>query len=280
MDDSLPDVAGGSAPPASGKAGSAHDCANDSMARIAATDGSSRLRHFVGADSLSDPSTNDLLHSVAAREKVQEEERSRIARDLHDALQQPLSAIKMSVSTLREDLAIDRPTVLSLLAGIDRLADLAIESTRRIVSDLRPNDLEELGLVLALDLLVRDFDRRSGISCDYVVRGDADHASIDVPATAACLYRVAQEALNNVTKHSRSASANVRLGIETNGCVVLRVSDDGVGIPSTDERKASSFGLLGMRERVRAVGGSLRIDGRSGVGTCVEVSIPPPTPIS
>lgn len=220
----------------------------------------------------------DLQRLFTAQDKVQEDERSRIARELHDDLQQPLAAIRINARAIVDRVMGDPSSAVPLLAEIDRLASSAVESTRRIVNDLRPQMLEDLGLASALEMLARQFSQRSGIACSFVAQGELDDALLDSPTTATCLYRVAQEALNNVVKHSRSSTSTVRLARAADGRLALRISDNGVGMGAADRHKSQSFGLLGMQERVRAVGGLLRIDSQAGVGTSVEVLVPARVP--
>jgi PAS domain S-box-containing protein len=215
----------------------------------------------------------ELQRLIAAQQSVEENERKRIARELHDELQQVLAAIKMDVAAIEGEMAIDPKRVAPLVARIDELAGSAITSSRRIVNDLRPLLLEELGLVAALQALAAQFSLRTGIaaSVDTGGRALADDA---VPGPLAiCLYRVAQESLNNVGKHAAARRVQLRLLGLDDGGVVLRVTDDGRGIGDGERRKPQSFGLRGMNERVRAFGGRLRVERGADGGTVVEVEI-------
>lgn len=221
----------------------------------------------------------ELRRLVAARDSVQEQERKRIARELHDDLQQTLAAIKMDTMAIAQQLPRDPSRVPAMLAKIDELATGAIASTRRIVNDLRPKLLEELGLRPALEALAADFAQRSGIECTVDAAAGVDPDDTLSPAAAGCLYRVAQEALNNVVKHADAHHVRIALlhdegphGLHGHR-VKLRIHDDGRGIAPEDRRKPHSFGLVGMHERVRAVGGTLRIDSPPGGGTLVEVEV-------
>jgi len=215
----------------------------------------------------------DLQRLVAAQNSVQEEERKRIARELHDDLQQTLAAIRIDLFAIGQRLTDEPLSVAPLLREVDDLAQAALDSTRRIVNDLRPQMLEELGLVPALEALAAQFSQRTGIACDFEEEGDADARATYSPAITTCLFRVTQESLNNVARHSRAGKVHVRLATEADGQVVLRVHDNGDGMSADDRHKLNSFGLLGMHERVRAVGGALRIDSLPGSGTTVEVVV-------
>lgn len=215
----------------------------------------------------------ELRRLVAARDSVQEHERKRIARELHDDLQQTLAAIKMDTLAIGQQLQRDPARVPPMLAKIDELATGAIASTRRIVNDLRPKLLEELGLRPALEALAADFAQRTGIACTVDAAADTDIDDTLAPATAGCLYRVAQEALNNVIKHAGASGVRIALKSDGRTRVRLRIEDDGRGMTLDDQRKPHSFGLVGMGERVHAVGGTLRVESRPGAGTVIEVEI-------
>ena len=215
----------------------------------------------------------DLERLVTAQQRIEEEERKRIARELHDDLQQVLAAIKMDVGSIQTELAAHPARLPPLVARIDELATTAITSSRRIVNDLRPLLLEELGLGPALEALCRQFSERTGIAA----RVDCDEgcsAPDTMPeAVAICLYRLAQESLNNAAKHSMARHVQLRLASPAAGRWALRIADDGQGLQPGDLRKPMSFGLRGMAERVRALGGTLRVNGVPGHGVVVEVEI-------
>lgn len=216
----------------------------------------------------------DLQRLIAAKDKVQEEERKRIARDLHDDLQQTLSAIRIDVGVIDQTLAAGPEAVAPILAKVDELASAAIQSARRIVNDLQPQVLEDLGLVPALETLAGQFTRRTGIQCELEALDATGDGSMESTPIATPLYRVAQEALNNVLKHAQATSVHLRLATAAGGNFVMRISDNGRGMSVADRRKAQSFGLLGMQERVRSLGGTLRIESQLGAGTAIEVVVP------
>jgi PAS domain S-box-containing protein len=215
----------------------------------------------------------DLQRLVAAQGQIAENERRRIARELHDDLQQTMAAIKMDLAAATERLVPRPDQVPALLDSARGLADAAIASTRRIINDLRPQILDDLGLVPALQNLASEFGRRSGIECRFVTHGSDDPDVTGTSEVATCLYRVAQEALNNVAKHSDARRATISLTTDAVG-LTLRVDDDGRGITSGERRKLGSFGLIGMHERVRGFGGSLSVQARAEGGTRVEAALP------
>ena len=214
-----------------------------------------------------------LQRLFAVQDRVQEEERRRIARELHDDLQQTLAAVRMNLRAAGEQLAADPQRAAALLAEVDQLAGAAIVSTRRIVNDLRPPMLEDLGLVPALETLAARFRQHSGIACDVQADDDGSVGS-ESPAVATSLYRVAQESLNNVLKHADASQVTMRLADAGDDHLTLSIHDDGVGFAPAAAAKPLSFGLLGMNERIRSLGGTLRIDSRPGGGTTIEVTMP------
>ena len=218
----------------------------------------------------------DLQRLIAARDEVQEIERKRIARELHDDLQQKLASIRLKVSQARQGAEAGDARIPALLDEIDNLNVTAIESNRRIVNDLQPQLLEDLGLVPALEALLRQFKQQTGIQA-RLQQPDGDlSAALQSPGLSICLFRVVQEALNNVGKHAQAREVEVQLGLASPDQLRLRVMDNGVGMLDSDRRKARSFGLLGMRERVRAFGGQLRLESRPDQGTDLEVTVPLP----
>lgn len=222
-----------------------------------------------------------LRRLVAALDEVQERERLRIARELHDELQQSLAVIAMEVGAARSDMPAGGRGAVAL-DRIERSTRATIAATRRIIQDLRPTVLDELGLVAALAWQSREFTDRTGVDCEFEMTdlAAADEARL-TPAMAASLYRIAQEALSNVRRHADAARVELWLGSEPGGRVRLRISDDGRGMAAADDCSpgpAERFGLLGMRERVRATGGSLDITPSPGGGTTVDVVVPLPAP--
>lgn len=211
---------------------------------------------------------------IASRDRVQEEERKRIARELHDDLQQTLAAIRMDLRGIGERFGAQAPELLPLVADADCLAEKAVLSTRRIVNDLRPPMLEDLGLMPALEMLAAQFSQQTGVACTIDAPDPVSDALMETPAIALCLYRIVQEALNNVAKHSQASEVHIQLALAPAGSISVRVSDDGRGIVTADRRKPEAFGILGIQERVRALGGSMHIGSAPGSGAVLDVLIP------
>jgi PAS domain S-box-containing protein len=218
----------------------------------------------------------DLQRLVSQQDRVQEEERKRIARELHDELQQRMAAILINLSAAGTQLRRDQAGTKRALEAAEELAGTVIESTRRIVKDLRPQMLDELGLVPALEALCEHFSATTAIACTVHAEAAAGERASAVPPLATCLYRVAQESLNNVAKHARASVVQVRLALDAEaGAIELQVSDNGQGLAGPALlRKPESFGFLGMNERLRMLGGVLTLHGAPGQGTTVRARVP------
>lgn len=215
------------------------------------------------------------LRAFAARlQQALEAERTRIAREIHDQLGQQLTSLKMDIDwLLRRGLkAGERGEHVERMREMSSLVDATVQTVRRLATELRPGVLDDLGLKDALEWQGREFQSRSGIDVRVVTRGDVLHID-DAPATA--LFRCFQEILTNAARHS-NARHLVALLERRGDTLALEVTDDGRGILPEEVARASSLGLLGMRERAALLGGSLRIEGASGRGTRVTIEVPLP----
>jgi len=213
-------------------------------------------------------SRSDLRQLSASVVEAREEERRRIARELHDELGQRLTALKIDLATLaaRSKMARDDPRV----AGMQATLDDTLASVRRIASDLRPLMLDDLGLNAAIEWLARDTSVRMGIAVH--TRLPLEEPAVD-KRVATAVFRMVQEALTNVARHAQATSVDVALQV-LDESLVLTVADDGVGLPAQAVRRAGSFGLLGLRERALMLGGQIDIQrGRRG-GTTMTVRLP------
>lgn len=221
-----------------------------------------------------DAKNAELQQLLSALQTAQEDERRRIALDIHDELQQKLAAIRMELGLQAPSDGAEPIGATPQLTKADRLIAEVIDSTRRIVMDLRPQILDDLGLAAALDEMMSRFAKRMGIDFDLEIIGDAARADADFAPIATCLYRIAQESLNNIHKHAGASFVHLCLDLSTPGRVTLSVHDDGKGIRPEDRGKRSAFGLPGMEERVRALGGSLAVCVAAGGGTTVRATVP------
>jgi PAS domain S-box-containing protein len=200
--------------------------------------------------------------------KVREEEREAIAREIHDDVGSTLNAVKFDLAWLRAQL-VDNATLGAKLKQMDQLVDSAIHSSTRIMHDLRPGILDE-GIVASLEWQARSFEQRMGITCAF--RCSHEDIVLDRDCAVA-LFRICQEALNNVAKHARAATVDISLAA-TDARLDLEVRDDGVGVAPGDMRKMDCFGLRGMRERALSLGGALRVSGAPLHGTVIAVWLP------
>lgn len=210
---------------------------------------------------------HDLHRHVQA---VREEERTRIAREIHDELGQSLTGIRMEISFVRQRLGrLDDREAAGVMIGqteqVTQMIDDTIRTVRRIASELRPGVLDELGLAAAVEWVAQDFGRRCAIDCIV----STEDIELD-GQTATTVFRICQEALTNVARHAGATEVVVDLRLEPRR-LVLTVADNGIGMAPDSERR--TLGLLGMRERAELAGGTLRIDG-GGKGTVVELCIP------
>jgi signal transduction histidine kinase len=201
--------------------------------------------------------------------KAREDERKRVAREIHDELGQAITAIDMGLKSLLRRQARDGADRESIEALIDQ-AEQTVDAVRRIATELRPAILDNLGLLPALEWFVEDFGRRASIAICLVT--SLEGAQIGERAATA-LFRITQESLTNVARHARAASVRVSLRREGE-CILLEIEDDGVGIPQERILDPASFGLLGMRERASELGGRLDVVRAPGKGTMVAASIP------
>ena len=203
--------------------------------------------------------------------EAREEEKTRIARELHDELGQLLTALKMDLGWLRERLPAS-PELAARAGEMGALLDRTVASTRRISADLRPLMLDDLGLADAAAWLVEDFSRRSGVACRIDLPPEGVPADLS-NSVATAVYRAIQESLTNIARHSGAKNAWLVLTAR-DGELRLEIEDDGRGIAPADLDKARSLGLKGMRERIAYVGGSLEIARAPRGGARLRLRVP------
>ncbi len=211
------------------------------------------------------------LRALAGQlQSTREEERKRVAREIHDQLGQTLTAIKMDFSSWLRELPPGANEDTKRTASILELVDESIQTVRRISTELRPGILDDLGLVAAIEWAGEDFESRTGTTC----RLDLPRDDIAVnPEQATAIFRIFQETLTNVARHANASAVDVRLA-NVNENLTLEVHDNGRGIPKEKHSSGGSFGILGMRERALLLGGEVTITGPPGSGTTVRVRIP------
>jgi signal transduction histidine kinase len=203
---------------------------------------------------------------------VREEEKSKLARDIHDELGGILVSAKMDVAWVEKRLRERDPEAAAKLDRTLQTLDAGVETKRRIIEELRPTLLDNLGLPAALDWQVHEICDRAGIKCTLSM--PPEDAVID-SSVAIALYRIVQEALTNVVKYAHAKNVSVDLTVTSDGLTLL-IEDDGVGIPEDAQINRLSHGIAGMRQRVRALHGEFAIGRRPEGGTLIEVNIPTP----
>jgi signal transduction histidine kinase len=217
----------------------------------------------------------ELQDYIGAITLGQEEERKRVARDLHDETVQALIALNQQVEMVEHRLADDPERAVERLHRLRPLIGETISGIRRQIQNLRPLYLEDLGFAPALEMLVQQTANQHGLVGDFEVTGDAEQSL--PPAVEISGYRIVQEALQNVANHAKSSWVHVELIYEPDA-IVLHIEDDGVGFDAPSHppqlAQAGHYGLLGMSERVRLHGGTLQIDSRRDAGATVTARLP------
>jgi signal transduction histidine kinase len=218
--------------------------------------------------------SNEQLRALSARlESVREEESTRIARELHDELGSSLTSLRWDLEglasaagSLPDDAKLPQ-RVSQMLGHVDSI----ITAVRRLSSELRPPILDDLGIIDAIFWQLQQFQRRTGIACDY--HSDLlETAIVDKKIGTAC-FRIQQEMLTNIIRHAQASSVSVRIHKE-GGTLVFATSDNGRGISDDEQTGRASLGILGMRERAHLIGGTLQISGVPGQGTTVVLRVP------
>jgi PAS domain S-box-containing protein len=215
-------------------------------------------------------SERELRNLAAHLQFVRETERTSIAREIHDELGQALTALKIDMSWLKKRLPKDQQGLLEKTNSISKLTDMTIKAVKRISTELRPGILDDLGLVAAIEWQTEEFQSRTGIECR--LRVSPEDITVEEKRSTA-LFRIFQETLTNVARHSKATAIKASLG-EKAGTLELKVIDNGKGITEEQIYDPRSFGLMGMRERVRPWGGKVKIKGTPIRGTTVTVSVP------
>jgi len=210
------------------------------------------------------------LRALAARlQSVREEERTRVAREIHDELGQAMTAIKLDLAALMRELPAGGEGPALRVERLLKLVDATIQSVRRIATELRPGILDDLGLAAAVEWAAEEFQARTGITC-HITLPERDIALDSERSTA--VFRIFQETLTNVARHANASEVAVTLAREGDN-LFLEVHDNGKGIPDEGLIEPQSLGILGMRERASLLGGDLTITRGSGGGTTVKVRI-------
>jgi PAS domain S-box-containing protein len=211
----------------------------------------------------------ELRQLASHLQHVREEERTHIAREIHDELGQQLTGLKMDLAWLKKKIKSGEDTVTAKLNSALELIDGTINTVRKIASELRPGIIDDLGIREALDWLCQEFMNRTGIKVTFTSGIKNIHLQKAIPTA---LFRIVQEALTNVARHSRATEVNCTLE-EGNDELLLWIRDNGQGF-SLENQEQKTLGLLGMRERVSILKGEYHIKSEQGRGTTISVIIP------
>ena len=198
--------------------------------------------------------------------RVQEDERKRISRELHDETGQGLMVVRLYLGMMESGAPAHKAKIRETLEVVDR----TIEGIRRIIGKLSPLVLEELGLMAALRKEAKDLARNTGVKARVVI---SDEVGRFAPGAEQAIYRVVQEALHNVAKHAQAKNVTVQMSREGQTIQVV-VEDDGIGIQPRSNSRGHSFGLSGIKERVAMLGGISRVISAKGKGTRLEITVP------
>ena len=217
--------------------------------------------------------TAELTELTHHLQTAREDERSRLARDLHDELGALLTSAKLDAARIKSRLAGTSPEALERLGHLIETLNSGIAMKRRIIEDLRPSALSNLGLVAALQILTREFAEQSGITVHHTLEPVPLEADAEL-----VVYRLVQEAITNIAKYAKAKQVWVHLAAHA-GQVQVSVRDDGVGF-DTGAQPGSAHGLMGMRFRVEAEGGTLALQSAPGQGTLIQVSLPAATTVA
>jgi len=214
-------------------------------------------------------SHEELRNLSAYLQRIREDERARIAREIHDELGQALTALKMDISFIFRKYN-DHCSVSEKTESMFKVIDSTLQAIKRISTELRPGILDDLGLVAAIEWQVREFEKRCGVRCYLNI--DQEDIRIDKESSTA-IFRILQEGLTNVARHAEATEVFIDLHRDMKH-LYLRIRDNGKGISEESIRNPKSFGLIGMRERVHFLGGNFCIKGGRGEGTMIEIMIP------
>jgi PAS domain S-box-containing protein len=217
-------------------------------------------------------SYEDIRQLASHLQDAREEERASIAREIHDELGQQLTGLKMDLSwiakrkTVQDDIEVKQKATVIL-----NLLDTTIKTVRRIATDLRPSILDDLGLIAAIEWQSKEFERRSGISTDFIPNMTEFRYSSRI---AIGLFRICQESLTNVARHAEASKICISLQEHDNESILLKIEDDGRGFEVRKIGDKKTLGLLGMKERTLMMGGEFRIESHPGKGTTLFVTVP------
>ncbi|MGD8305610.1 MAG: PAS domain S-box protein [Ignavibacteria bacterium] len=212
------------------------------------------------------------LRSLAERlQNIREEERATVAREIHDDLGQSLTALKMDISWLKKNPDLSDENKIAKFDTLLDLTDSTIQTVKRLATKLRPGILDDLGLVPAIEWQKDEFESRFRIKCNLKIN---NKEIVTKDAISVAVFRIVQETLTNVARHSNATRVDIKLDFQENNRLILEIHDNGVGIDNRKIKSPKSFGLIGMKERVSLLNGTMEVIGNPSKGTLVRVSIP------
>jgi signal transduction histidine kinase len=214
-------------------------------------------------------SRQDLRELAAHHERIREEERTRIAREIHDELGQCLTALRMDAAMIGIRFGEGNPVLEHQVAWMKKTIDTTIDVVRNLATTLRPGALD-MGLVTAAEWLLSGFEERAQIRCH--LHAPREHPELDEERSTAA-FRILQESLTNIARHAQATEVNVHVEL-VDGALEMDIRDDGVGFDHAEVQSRKTFGLMGMRERALQFGGEARIDSTPGIGTTIRIRIP------
>jgi signal transduction histidine kinase len=231
-----------------------------------------RVRNLLRLKKALQQSKERLQQLLVHQDKIKEEERKRIAREIHDDLGQNLLALRIDISRLHARTGRHHRLLHQGVSVALNNIDTTIKSVRSIINDLRPFELE-LGLQAAVTWQLKKFARVSGIACEFDIDAPPGSNMQLCDRQTLTIFRILQESLSNIARHSCATRVDVKLKWSAYG-LSMQVSDDGIGMRADAAPKTNSFGIVGIKERVSSLGGELFINGSSGHGTLLSVFIP------
>ncbi len=215
-------------------------------------------------------SHEDLRQLATHLQDIREDERTRIAREIHDELGQQLTGLKMDISWLSKKISNGSVEINQKMTEALKLIDETVKTVRRIATQLRPSILDDLGLISAMEWQSEEFEKRFKIKTSFI----SDTPLVQVESEIATgLFRIFQESLTNVLRHSRATEVKATLSIRE-GKLLLSIADNGIGFNAVENESKKTLGLLGMKERTLIMGGTYEINSKPGNGTTVEISVP------
>ena len=227
------------------------------------------VAHRAKSDDALERSRSRLRKLSAHIEQIKEEQRIRIAREIHDELGGNLVAIKMVLHTMQNRTIFDQSWLTEKFHYIETLIDHTIDTAHRIVLELRPGVLD-LGIIPALEWLTKEFEKQNNIPCHFLTNNTEISLS---PEHEAAVFRMVQEALTNIAKHAKATQVSVTVD-SSNTSVTTTIKDNGCGLTIDQQNKPNSFGLLGMSERCKEIGATISIRSQPGKGCAITIKIP------